>query len=154
MVLINIVAQRSRETWYGHRTRAFHESLLASNFSTQSSNFLRDKAATDTANSSRHAILTYWTVGGALVEHEMVNYRSEHWANRPEIQYPQHYLVPRIRSLGRKYSTAAKSAGHGDLLIVEGVFPLIPLTQQVHLIAPLKRVGPRYEAVYSIARRG
>lgn len=84
----------------------------------------------------------------------MVNYRSEHWANRPQIQYPQHYLVPRIQSLGRKYSTAAKSLGYGDLLIVEGIFPLIPLAHQVHLIALLRRVGPRYEVVYSIARRG
>ena len=83
----------------------------------------------------------------------MVNYKSAEWLNRPNVELQQDYLVPRLRSLGRKYAVASKQANL-DLRLIEGVFPLGPLAHQINLVALLRRVGPRYEVVYSVPRRG
>jgi hypothetical protein len=83
----------------------------------------------------------------------MVNYKSAEWLNRPNVELEQDYVVPRLRSLGRKYAAASKQAS-SDLRLVEGVFPLGPLAHQINLVVLLRRVGLRYEVVYSIPRRG
>lgn len=145
-------AQRYSGAWYSHWTRAFHEKLFASDFSNHHSGIPHARLLLKDENErSQYPIITY--VGLGTLVYESVNYKTGDWMHRDGVHYYQDYLLPRLRSLGRKYASAIKK-GNTELCIAEASFPLGPLLHQVHLIALLRKVGTAYEVVYSIPRRG
>ncbi|KAJ3539605.1 hypothetical protein NMY22_g4661 [Coprinellus aureogranulatus] len=145
-------AQRSSGTWYSHRTRAYHEQLLASDFNDNISSFSLPRIDDAAPTPHRHSLITYLWGGGIGRETMAVNYKSKDWIDRDGVAFSQDYVLSRLKSLGRKY-VAAMNTMNLDLRLVEGVFPLGPQLH-IHLVALLRRFGRQYEVVYSIPRRG
>jgi hypothetical protein len=66
------------------------------------------------------------------------------------LEFPQEYLKPRLKALAEGFLSGSMDP---DMRVVEGVFPHGP-DEEIYLPVLFKKVGTKFEAVYSIPRRG
>ncbi|TEB24312.1 hypothetical protein FA13DRAFT_1325247 [Coprinellus micaceus] len=144
------VEERDSGNRYSHYSRAFHVKIVEATY-----NGSKDKIREGVEGTLFHhtyiVAVDLTTIEGQV---DVIGFEREYrgeWLSRPATMFPQDPdLLNRCRSLGREFGSGAMGQ---DYRLAEGVFPCGPYSE-IYLPVLLKKVGDRFEAVYSIPRRG
>jgi hypothetical protein len=93
---------------------------------------------------------TKGTGNSAFTTIDMRDGTTDHWLRRSDTQFPQKYLLHRLRAFGRQ---VAPEVREGELKVVEGRLP-VSNGVVAHTLVVLAKVDERWEATYSVTRLG